>query len=354
MALVGSMLTAMSCSHEDQKIPGAAAGDSTSASEQARPPTDEAAEEEAAEDWPDGYVVVSEAEWIPVINEAGKKLEDAHDHFVAGDASATEADLRAAAKAIREDEKIAQADDKSQLEQNAKDLDRLADQMSRGEVDGRTFVKVLAEAYRSDVQTAWLYSEDDAIRPFLERPSQHSARALALLKARDYAGAAAEIRRSAAFFRLAEASARSDDRESLQSNVDRMNAMAKRAEEGQLTPEELRKTLAKVDAVYAASYLHQAEDDYLSARAEVKRVPRTLREAAARMRSRLRLLDKEMEQTSMSVVEEIETMTKKLESGVEVGKKDASALLGRAHEQVEGDAAAGAKTAPPGGMAKVR
>jgi hypothetical protein len=37
--------------------------------------------------------------------------------------------------------------------------------------------------------------------------------------------------------------------------------MAKRADAGELTPDELRQTLAKVDATYAASYLHQAEHD---------------------------------------------------------------------------------------------
>ena len=336
LALFVSIVSAASCSKQEERPGGEAAPAHQNKS-------DTEAQAEIPSIWPDGYLVVSEAEWIPVINEAGKELEAAHQHFVVGETDMTVADLRAASKAIREDQKMVEPDEKGILEQSAKELDRLAEEVIKGKVDYETLEKALVKAYRDDVRISWLYSEDEAIRPYLDRPSEHSARALAMLARHDNAGAAAEIRRNTAFFRLGELSARPDDREILQHNVDRLNAMAKRADAGKLTPDELRQMLAKVDAAYAASYLHQAEDDYLGRRKQVQRAPRALREAVARMRSRLRMLDEEMKETSTAVIDELETMTGDLERGAEVGARDAAKVFERAHDQVKAGAGDRAK-----------
>jgi len=328
MALLFSLLSAVAC-HQEPQHKGAAPGDVKS---------DARADSKKPDIWPDGYLVVSEAEWIPVINEAGKQLEAAHKDFVAGDKNRTVADLHAASNAIRGDREMAQPDEQKQLDQSAKSLDQLAERFAQGKVRDEAFEQALVKAYRDDVRVSWLYSEDSEIQPYLDRPSEHTARALSMLSKHDGADAAKEIRRSAAFFRLAELSARPDDREILQHNVDRLNAMAKRADAGKLTREELRQTLAEVDAAYAASYLHQAEDDYLGQRKDVQRVPRALREAVARIRSRMGTLDKEMEATSTALVTELETMTRDLEHGVKVGAKHASSVFERAHKQIKLDA----------------
>lgn len=288
--------------------------------------------------WPDGYIVVSEEEWIPVVNPAGEKLAAARKAFVAGDTRAAAESLRAAAKAIGADTALATVEERSALERDEQVLDRLADQLASGAVEREAFERALTDAYRRDATVTWLHLQDEAFEPFLERPSGHTQAALAALARNDNEEAAAEIRRAAAFFRLAAQTARDDDRELLQHNVDRMNQLATRAEAGKLTAKELRAGLAKVDAAYAASYLHQAEDDYMGARQEVERAPRALLEATARMRSRLRLLDQEMEATSKAVVDELERLTDKLHRGERVGERDATAAFKRARKQVEPDA----------------
>ena len=286
--------------------------------------------------WPDGYVVASAEEWIPVINQAGKKLEAARKDFVRGSHEKAATDLHAAAAAIREDAKAAQTDLRGKLEHSAKDLEAIAEKLTHGGgVERGAIEAALVNAYRQDAPVTWLYSQDEIVRPYFERPSEHSARALELLAQHDYAGAAAEIRRSTAYFRLAALSARDDDRELLQGAVNLLNARAKQADAGKLTPEALRQTLARVDAAYAESYLHQAEARYEAK--DAGHTARPLSEAVARMRSRLRWMGQETETASMAIVDQVETLAGKLGKGAKVAAKDASSVFKRAHDQVKRD-----------------
>lgn len=293
--------------------------------------------------WPDGYVVASEEEWIPVINNAGQKLEAARKAYGDGSSEKAATDLREAAGAIREDAKAAETDDKAKLEQSAKDLEAVAEKLTHGGgVERKDFEAVLVKAYRQDAPVSWVYSNNEVVRPLFERPSHHSLRALEALTKQDYAVAAEEIRRSTAYFRLAALSARDDDRELLQHEVDVLNARAKQAAEGKLTPDELRKTLAQVDAAYAESYLHQAEARYKSK--DAQHATRSLSEAAARMRSRLHWVGKETERASLAVVDEVEGLAGKLGKGAKVAFKHVAVVFKHAHHQVKSEPAASAKT----------
>lgn len=338
-ALAVSLLAGAACNRNETKPESTEKAPATDVkvADKAKAEKDEVATSNAGKSpiWPDGYLVASEEEWIPVINTVGQKLVEARKQYAAGSSDKAANDLRAAASAMREDAKAVQGDLKSRLDQSAKDLEVTADKLAHGSVGGDALDKALVRAYRQDVPATWLYAQEETVRPFYERPSKHSAHALDLLARKDYAGAAAEIRRSTAFFRLAALSARDDDRELLQHNVDLLNKRAKQAEAGKLTPDELRQTLAQVDAAYAASYLHQAEAHY--AAKDAQHATRSLREAIARMRSRLHWVGKESEAASTSVVRGIEELADKLGRGAKVAAKDVASLFKRAHNQVKTD-----------------
>jgi hypothetical protein len=284
--------------------------------------------------WPDGYLVISEQEWIPVLDETGEKLQTARKDFVGGNQSKAASELRAAVSTIRDHEKKRKDLDKQELESSAKQLEGLAAQLEQHKaVTQEELDKVLTHAYSADAAISWLYLEEESWRPTFERPREHFARALDLLDKHDNAAAAAEIRRGTGFFQLAARNARQDDRALLTADIGRLNQAATRADQGKLTPPELKETLAQVDAAYAASYLHQAEERHQAK--QDREASRELHEAAARMRARLQWLGKEAEHASSAIVDELDSVADKLAHGAKVASKEVTSLLRRAREQIQ-------------------
>ncbi|MDB4974836.1 MAG: hypothetical protein JWN48_3177 [Myxococcaceae bacterium] len=283
--------------------------------------------------WPDGWLIVSDEEWIPVLDETGETLTSARDSFVGGDALGAAVQTRAAAAAIRRNETARGASESASLEQQAKKLDALGARLElRKNVSTAELSKTIAEAYREAAGVTWLHLEEETLRPTFDKPQEHFDRALGLLSNRDDTAAADEIRRGAGYFRLASISARADDRPALDQQVAKLNHLAQRADLGSLTAPELKTALVEVDSAYAASYLHQAESEY-QARQHAD-ASRTLREAAARMRARGHWLGEEVHHASSAVAEELESMGDKLGHGVSVAIRKAAVVLEHAKEEL--------------------
>ncbi len=286
--------------------------------------------------WPDGWLVTTEQEWIPVLNRAGEELRTARAAFLAGDRQKAASSVRAAADAIQKDADQRTDQDKDRLSSAATQLRALADRLDQktAQVSRESFDNELVNAYRSDATVTWLYLEQDAWAPTFERPREHFQRAFEALKAGDNARAASEIRRGSSYFRLAAQSARADDRELLNKEVSRIDALAAQAQSGKLTQDELRRALAQVDTVYAESYLHVAEDAYRQKNRQQS--GRALREAAARLRSRAQWAGDEIKEGSTKLADELDQLGSAISRDAKIAAKDVTSLLKRARDALQG------------------
>jgi hypothetical protein len=283
----------------------------------------------AATVWPDGWILLSEEEWIPVLDDVGNDLIKARTAFAKGDRKAAAQDVRGAVSSLEKRKEGLSPDALGRLAQVSSDLGALAARLEGTDAIPQTDLdRALGSAYRSVADVEWVYLREDIWVPTFERPAEHFQRALALLDQGQGATAADEIQRGAGYFRLAMTSARSDDRELLQAQVDKLSSLAKQADAGTLKSADLKQALAQVDNAYAESYLHQAEAEW--SKKESSGTRRALREASARIRSGASWLGAESKDATHALVEDLEKLGHKLGAGAKITSEELHKLIEKA------------------------
>lgn len=297
------------------------------------PPAQTAAEPSAAPVWPDGWLFISDQEWLPVLDETGKYLLSAREYFASGDSAGAASQTRDAVGAIRRQEPPCDARERASLEQEAQKLEQLAMRLElRQDVSAAELTTTIAAAYRNTAMVTWLHLDDETWHATLQKPQRHFERALALLSKRSGSDAADEIRRGAGYLRLAPAGARADELRTLEQQVAKLTWLAQRADLDDLSAAELHTTLVGVDAAHAASYLQQAEREYEAKQAA--KASRTLRQAAARLRARRHWLGEDVQRASSAVADELELLADKLGRGVSLTLPRLKQSLQRAREEL--------------------
>ena len=282
---------------------------------------------------PDGWLVASEQDWIPIVNDSGAELRRAQDAMALGDREGTAVHLDDAAVAIDEQANHQRTRvEKERLNGAARRVRELAKGVRGGDAALDPFDATLASAYRDSAAISWLYLDEEDWVPTFERPRKHFEHAFELLKEGDDEAAASEIRRGAGFLRLAATSARADDRELLEAQVARLYELAKRAESHKASASDLREALVKVDTAYASSYLHVAEAAYRAKnRAESGRA---LHELASRMRTRTHFLGEEVKKAPKALLDQVERVGSALVQGGKVTDREVEDLLGRLRDML--------------------
>lgn len=278
------------------------------------PPAHTAAGPSAAPVWPDGWLFISDQEWLPVLDETGKDLLSAREYFASGDSAGAASQTREAVGAIRLQEPPCDARERASLEQEAQTLEQLAMRLEqRQDVSAVELTATIAAAYRNTAMVTWLHLEDETWQATLQKPQRHFERALVLLSKRRSSDAADEIRRGAGYLRLAAAGASADELRALDQQVAKLTSLAQRADLGDLSAAELQAALVGVEAACAASYLQQAEREYEARQAA--KASRTLGQAAARLRARGHWLGEDVQSASSAVADELELLADKLGRG---------------------------------------
>jgi hypothetical protein len=237
---------------------------------------------------PDEWIVSEEDMWIPVIDKLGQDLQSARHHFVSGDKKSAEKDILAGAAFLRDElPKIPQDRDKGQLLEAAGNLEDLAGKIKLGQATSvKDLDPVFLKAYDADTAQRWLLSDTVEWFPIVEAPQQHFLAARAALKRKDVKGAAAHIRKAAAFIKLEAGRTTAEGKGALVASSTELMELASSIEKGTVTDaSKLSDAFAKAqDAMAKSHYLKAAEGwakrDYANVSAELKAAAKHVENAA--------------------------------------------------------------------------
>ena len=284
---------------------------------------------------PDGWLVSSEQDWVPVVNESGVKLQLARDAMARADFELAAAHLSNAASAIEEQARTQSAKvEQARLSAAAQRVRELGEEARSGKLGLEAFDAALASAYRESATVSWLYLDAEDWVPTFERPRQHFERALGMLSSGNSQAAASEVRRGAGFLRLAEASAWADDRGLLDAEVKKLYALASEADAEKLRRSALQAALVRADTAFARSYLRVAEEAYRSQRRRSS--GRALRELASRLRTRALWLGDKSEQVPGGLAEQLERAGSTMAKGSPLAEDLFLRLVRRVREKLRG------------------
>lgn len=160
-------------------------------------------EEEVATAWPEGWMVVHQEEWIPVLDDLGRRLHSARRSLSNGDRTAAAADVRSGLVYLEAQVSDANERDQAALARAIATLRAVMDRLSsEEEVTLEQLDIAFANAYRSDLEREALVVQTGSAVPYLERPEAHLNLAIERFLANDDVAAAREVDRASAFLRL--------------------------------------------------------------------------------------------------------------------------------------------------------
>jgi hypothetical protein len=155
------------------------------------------------EDWPDGWLVVRQEEWIPVVDGLGQSLHAARDDFQNGDREAAEAQIRRGITLLEGQLSGASARDRQAIASAISTLRTFADRLAGDtEVTVEQLDIAFANAYRFNLEREGLVVEQSTSQPYLDRPEAHLRRAIERFLDDEPEEAAREIDRASAYLRV--------------------------------------------------------------------------------------------------------------------------------------------------------
>lgn len=209
---------------------------------------------------PDGWFVIEDTKYIPVLDEFGRHMQVSRQYFLKKDSKDAARHVREGATFLSQESGKVSGEDKARLGAAVKDMDNLADGLEKGTVTSIDQLdSVFAEANRADIEHRLLVVDEAAWVPFVEEPDDHFRQARADFMSSDYKGASAEIRKSVAFMNVEAARGSDEGKAALQSSAKELERLAAGVEKGAVKDEkQLRNAFAKADRALA-------KDHYLNA-----------------------------------------------------------------------------------------
>jgi hypothetical protein len=176
---------------------------------------------------PEGWIVVQDKDYIPVIDGVSRKLQSARKAFMMKDPAAAATDVRATAELLSKETSGASRGLKESSDMAMKQLNALASDLdSKKTVGVKRFDAVIAMAHRADLATDWLVVDESSWYPYIEEPNRHFQNAHDAFLAKDYDKAAQEIRKGEAFVQLEASRASGDVKHSLDSSAQELEKLA--------------------------------------------------------------------------------------------------------------------------------
>jgi hypothetical protein len=220
---------------------------------------------EIAPKTPEGWIVIQDKDYIPVIDGVSRELESARKAFMMKDPAAAATDVRATAELLSKQTSGTSRGLKENIDVAMKQLNALATDLdSKKTVGVKRFDAVIATAHRADLATDWLVVDESSWYPYIEEPNRHFRNARAAFLAKDYPKAAEEIRKGEAFVQLEASRASGDVKQSLDSSAQELEKLSL-----DMAPNwrvksivEMDQSWGRADRALAQSHQVQAKEDW--------------------------------------------------------------------------------------------
>ena len=152
---------------------------------------------------PDGWVVVDEQTFIPVVDRLGEKLSLARQAYLKGDNNAAALAMREGSAFLTREMPNTSQEAQTNLKKASDELMEKASIVQMGEIDSvEELDRIFVKAYQADVQHRWLFVDESEWIPVVEMPQQHFMNAKQDFQAQDYPAVATQIRKGAEFLKL--------------------------------------------------------------------------------------------------------------------------------------------------------
>jgi|GEM_PF-5894695 len=212
---------------------------------------------------PDGWVVVENETFIPIVDELGNKLSLARKSYLKGDNEAAAVAMREGSAFLKQEIPKADAEGKVALKKASDDLMSKASIVQMGEIDSvQDLDKIFSEAYQADIEQLWVVADEQQWIPIVEMPQQHWQQAKQDFNNKKYAAAANEVRKGTAFLNLeANRTKDQDIKADIQGSAQNLEQLAKNIKEGKVTDvAELELEFARGQVAMGQFYKSQAKD----------------------------------------------------------------------------------------------
>ena len=158
---------------------------------------------EEAPEWPDGWMVVNQPEWIPILDELGRRLHAARGAFLSGNRRDTIENIRQGIVYLEAQVPDSSERDRTALTTATTILRAIMRRFADGEeVTVAQLDIAFANAYFSDLERENLVVETGSTVRYLEQPESHLQLAIEHFLAGDSEGAARDIDRASAYLYL--------------------------------------------------------------------------------------------------------------------------------------------------------
>lgn len=168
---------------------------------------------------PDGWLIVDNETFIPVVNRLGEHLSQARQAYLKGDNNTAASAMRRASDLLRQEMTQANQPDQSKprtftaepvmtdgqaaLKQASDDLMSNASLVQRGEIDSvKDLDKIFTQVYQANTEQLWIVADEQDWIPIVEMPQQHWQTAKQKLLDGNKQLAAVEISKGIAFLTL--------------------------------------------------------------------------------------------------------------------------------------------------------
>ena len=152
---------------------------------------------------PDGWVVVDEQTFIPVVDKLGEKLSLARQAYLKGDNNAAAIAMREGSAFLTQEMLNTSQEAQANLKKASDELMEKASIVQMGEIDSvEELDRIFVKAYQADVQHRWLFVDESEWIPVVEMPQQHFMTAKQDFQAQDYPAAATQILKGAELLKL--------------------------------------------------------------------------------------------------------------------------------------------------------
>ncbi|MGV2830473.1 hypothetical protein [Myxosarcina sp. GI1(2024)] len=156
-----------------------------------------------AEVAPDGWVVVDNKTFIPVVDQLGEHLYQARQAYLKGDNMAAAVAMREGSAFLKRELPQANKQGQAALNRASEDLTNNAALVESGKIDSvKDLDKVFATAYQADTEHLWIVADEQDWIPIVEMSQQHWQTAKQEFLNQNNRAAAIEIRKGVAFLNL--------------------------------------------------------------------------------------------------------------------------------------------------------
>lgn len=285
---------------------------------------------------PEDWIIYDETTFSPVVDDVGRHLAAARAAFVAHDSKTAaeqlrkvSAELRAQAASAKGLEHVrAQEDTRSATEQNkltARTVHRMTASAAKVDVaalavdDGKISTteqldKAIDKADRADMDQRWLVSEVSTWYPLAEQPQRHFTSAASAYAAKDYALAAAEIRKGESYVRKEAGRATGLAKTGLADSADQLEDVARNVQTGsEQDAAVLRRAFARANQALAVQYRTLANGSW--ARKEYDEAGHELRSSAQSLESGADWVGAQARADASATVADTRALGDKLSSG---------------------------------------